>query len=133
CARTSRVERIRGWVDIDERLAGPEEVLEAVRGVMDAHLEQTERELLERLAAERATDGRAAEGVEAVLPALVEQKVETLLVREGAEAPGVKCVTCGWMGRRASSAARSTTPRSTRWRTSSSPRSRARCSSRPAS
>jgi peptide chain release factor subunit 1 len=92
------VERIRGWVDIDERLASPEEVLEAVRGVMDAHLEQTERELLERLAAERATDGRAAEGVDAVLPALVEQKVETLLVREGAEAPGVKCVTCGWMG-----------------------------------
>src|SRR4051794_23911834 len=91
-------ERIRGWVDIDERLAGPDEVLEAVRGVMDAHLEQTERELLERLAAERATDGRAAEGVEAVLPALVEQKVQTLLVREGAEAPGVKCVTCGWMG-----------------------------------
>src|SRR4051812_48229040 len=92
------IERIRGWVDIDERLAGPEEVLEAVRGVMDAHLALTERELLERFAAERARDGRAAEGVEAVLPALVEQKVETLLVREGAQAPGVKCVTCGWMG-----------------------------------
>src|SRR3954451_16222766 len=91
-------ERIRGWIDIDERLASAEEVLEAVGGVMDAHLEQTERELLERLAAERATDGRAAEGVEAVLPALVEEKVETLLVRDGAEAPGVKCVTCGWMG-----------------------------------
>src|SRR3954468_4578918 len=92
------IERIRGWVDIDERLAGPEEVLEAVRAVMDAHLALTERELLERFTAERATDGRAAEGVEAVLPALVEQKVETLLVREGAGAPGVKCVTCGWMG-----------------------------------
>ena len=65
---------------------------------MDAHQEQEEHALFERFTAERATDGRAAEGVEAVLAALVEQKVETLLVREGAEAPGVKCVTCGWIG-----------------------------------
>jgi peptide subunit release factor 1 (eRF1) len=92
------IERNRGWVDIDERLAAPEEVLEAVRGVMDEHLEREERELFERFKAERATEGRAAAGLEAVLAALVEQKVETLLVREGAEEPGAKCVTCGWLG-----------------------------------
>src|SRR3954451_2504517 len=91
-------ERIRGWVDIDERLASPEEVLEAVRGVMDEYLEGEERALFERFAAESATDGRAAENLPDVLAALVERKVETLLVREGAEAPGTKCVTCGWLG-----------------------------------
>jgi peptide chain release factor subunit 1 len=91
-------ERIRGWVDIDERLASPEEVLEAVRGVMDEYLGEQERELFERFAAETATNGRAAEGLDGVLAALVERKVETLLVREGAEAPGSKCVTCGWLG-----------------------------------
>jgi peptide chain release factor subunit 1 len=92
-------ERIRGWVDIDEKLASEAEVFEAVREIMDAHLEQEERELLERFAAERATDGRAAEGLEPVLAALVERRVETLLVVEGATAAGTKCVTCGWLGR----------------------------------
>jgi peptide chain release factor subunit 1 len=91
-------ERIRGWVDIDERIAAPDEVLEAVREVMDAHLAAQEQALLERVAAERGTDGRAAAGLDEVLAALVEQRVETLLVREGAEAPGVKCVTCDWLG-----------------------------------
>src|SRR3954447_5381345 len=91
-------ERIRGWVDIDERLATPEEVLESVRGVMDEYLEAEQQALFERFSAEAATHGRAAEGLQDVLAALVERKVETLLMPEGAEAPGTKCVTCGWLG-----------------------------------
>jgi peptide chain release factor subunit 1 len=91
-------ERVRGWIDIDERQASPDEVLEAVRGVMDEYLAQAETELFERFNQERATEGRAAEGVGDVLAALVERKVETLIVRENAEAEGVKCVTCGWIG-----------------------------------
>ena len=91
-------ERIRGWVDIDEKLSSEAEVFGAVREQMNAHLEQEERELLERFATERATDGRAAEGLGPVLAALVERRVETLLVREGAAATGAKCVTCGWIG-----------------------------------
>jgi peptide chain release factor subunit 1 len=90
--------RIRGWVDIDEKRASESEVFEAVREVMDAHVEQEERALLERFAAEQATDGRAAEGIEPVLAALVERRVETLLVRDGAAAPGTQCVTCSWLG-----------------------------------
>ena len=92
------IERIRGWVDIDEKSASGDEVFEAVRDVMDAHLEAEERALFERFAAEQGTDGRAAAGLEPVLAALAEKRVETLLVREGAAAPGTKCVTCGWLG-----------------------------------
>jgi len=91
-------ERIRGWVDIEEKLASESQVFEAVREVMDAHLEQEERALLERFAAETATDGRAADGIDPVLAALAERRVETLVVRQGAAAPGTKCVTCGWLG-----------------------------------
>jgi peptide chain release factor subunit 1 len=91
-------ERIRGWVDIDERLATDDEVLEAVREVMEAHLAEEERALFERFEAERGTAGRAAEGQVPVFAALVERRVETLLVREGASVPGTKCVTCGWLG-----------------------------------
>jgi peptide chain release factor subunit 1 len=91
-------ERLRGWVDIDEELANEDEILEAVRDVMDAQFEREEQELFATFTAARGTGGRAAEGLEPVLGALVERKVETLMVREGAEVPGVKCVTCGWLG-----------------------------------
>jgi peptide chain release factor subunit 1 len=91
-------ERIRGWIDIDEERAGADEVFAAVREVIDAHQDQEEAALFERLAAERATGGRAAEGLEPVLAALAEKRVETLVVREGAAEPGTKCVTCGWLG-----------------------------------
>lgn len=92
------LERVRGWIDIDEKLAGPDEVFEAVREVMDAHLEGEERALFERFASGQGGNGRSVDGVQPVLAALVEQKVETLLVREGADSPGSKCVTCGWIG-----------------------------------
>src|SRR5919112_5345147 len=92
------LERTRGWVDIDEKLAGPDEVFKAVQEIMDAHIEDEQRALFERFVAEQGINGRAAEGLQPVLAALVEQKVETLLVRQGAQAPGSKCVTCGWLG-----------------------------------
>jgi peptide subunit release factor 1 (eRF1) len=85
-------------VDIDEKLASEDQVLDAVREVMDAHLEREQRALFERFSAEHGTNGRAAAGLERVLASLAEKKVETLLVREAAEAPGTKCVTCGWIG-----------------------------------
>ena len=89
---------MRGWIDIDEGLAKEDEVFAAARVVMDEHLANEERRLLETFEAERATDGRAAADLKAVLEALVEQRVETLLVQEGADAEGTKCVTCGWLG-----------------------------------
>jgi peptide chain release factor subunit 1 len=92
-------ERLRGWVDLDEDLANADEVLEAVRGVMDEQLEREEQALAERFTAAQGTGGRRAEGLEPVLAALVERKVETLMIREGSELPGTKCVTCGWLGR----------------------------------
>jgi peptide chain release factor subunit 1 len=92
------LERVRGWVDIDERLASEDEVFEAVRGVMDEHLAEQERELFAKFEEEHGTGGAAATGVQDVLEALVEQRVETLMVREGATAEGRKCVTCGWLG-----------------------------------
>ncbi len=92
------LERVRGWIDIDEGLASEDDVFAAARVVMDEHQANEERELLERFEAERATGGRAASNLKDVLEALVEQRVETLLVHEGAEAEGAKCVTCGWIG-----------------------------------
>ncbi len=95
---TYLLEKVRGWVDIDEGLASEDEVFEAVRDVIDGYLAGQERELFERYEAERGTNGRAATGAKDALAALVEQRVETLMVKEGAELEGTKCVTCGWIG-----------------------------------
>ena len=54
--------------------------------------------MFERFAAEQGSGGRTADELHSVLAALVERRVEALMVREGAEAPGTKCVTCGWLG-----------------------------------
>lgn len=89
------LERVRGWIDIDEEHASAEEVFAAAHEVMETYLDERERELLDRL---RASSDRSATVLDAVLEALVAQRVETLIVKEGAEAPGVKCVTCGWIG-----------------------------------
>jgi peptide chain release factor subunit 1 len=129
-AHSYLLERLRGWIDIDEDLASEDEVLEAVRPVMDEQAEREETELLEVFAAAKATGGRAAEGLDLVLAALVERRVETLLIREGAEAPGTKCVTCNWLGGSESTSARSTRPHSTPSTTSSSRRYRPRSNRR---
>ena len=42
-------------------------------------------------------NGRAAAGLSAVLGALVERRVETLLYDAGVDAEGVVCPRCGWM------------------------------------
>jgi len=97
-AHSYLLERVRGWVDIDEGTASEQEVFDAVREVMEAHVTATEQELFERFRAEQGTNGRAATGLDAVLAALAEQRVETLMVKDAAEAEGVKCVTCGWIG-----------------------------------
>ena len=92
------LEKVRGWIDIDEQLASEDEVFEAVRGVIDDYLAAQQRELFERYEAARGTGGRAATGAKDVLAALVEQRVETLMIKEGAAVEGSKCVTCGWIG-----------------------------------
>src|SRR3954454_2284693 len=90
------LERVRGWVDIDERLASEDEVFDAVRGVMDEYLARQEQELFERYEQGRGGGaGAVATGVAEVLERLVEQRVETLMVHDGAAAQGRTCVTCG--------------------------------------
>src|SRR4051812_37933396 len=74
-------ERLRGWVDIDEDLANENEILEAVRGVMDAQLEREEQELFHTLAAAQGTGGRAPRGAPPRPAAPGERKGETPVVR----------------------------------------------------
>ena len=91
-------ETLAGRVDVDVEVAGPDDVARAVEPLLDELDREREREALERLEAGLGSDGRAAAGLDRVLSALNERRVETLLFADGRAAPGVSCPRCGWLG-----------------------------------
>jgi peptide chain release factor subunit 1 len=87
-------ERLAGRIDGDVEHSTPEEVLEAVQPRFEELEEEREAEALERL----GEAGRAAIGLEDVLRALNERRVETLVADERYSAEGTCCPSCGWLG-----------------------------------
>jgi len=96
-------ERIAGRIDVDVENTSPDQVLEAAADRMEEHDRERERQALDRLAERLGTGGRAAAGLDDVLDALNQRKVEILLFEQGLSAPGVVCPQCGWTGAQASS------------------------------
>jgi peptide chain release factor subunit 1 len=91
-------ERLAGRLDIDVENSTPEEVRRAASTRIEQATRATQDAALARLAeAFGVGSGRAASGLEAVLAAVHEQRVEILLVDAGFAAPGVACPTCGWL------------------------------------
>ena len=72
----------------------PEQVHQAVQPRFDELEDERESEALERL----GEPERAAIGLEDVLRALNERRVETLVADERFAAEGTCCPTCGWLG-----------------------------------
>jgi len=87
-------ERLAGRIDVDVEHSTPEQVLEAVQPRFEELEEEREAQALERL----GEAGRAAIGLEDVLRALNERRVETLVADERYSAPGTRCPSCGWLG-----------------------------------
>jgi peptide chain release factor subunit 1 len=91
-------ERLAGRLDIDVEHTSAEEVRRAVA----PHVERAARARLDAAVARLAEafgagTGRAASGLEEVLSAVHEQRVEALLVDDGFAAPGAVCPSCGWL------------------------------------
>jgi peptide chain release factor subunit 1 len=90
-------ERMAGSVSVDVEHASADQVLTAAREAIDAVEASAEREALDRLS-EALGRRRGAAGLEDVLRALNEQRVELLLLDERFTAAGVTCPRCGWLG-----------------------------------
>ena len=91
-------EKLVGRIQIDVENSSAEEV-RAAAGEAIASFERTrEDELLTRLANEKNSGGRGVTGLEDVLRAVNERRVETLLIDDGHTEPGVECPQCGWLG-----------------------------------
>jgi peptide chain release factor subunit 1 len=87
-------ERLAGRIDVDVDNSTPEQVLQKAQPLFEELEEEREAAALERL----GEGGRAALGLEDVLQALNERRVECLLLDERFAAPGASCPECGWLG-----------------------------------
>ena len=81
-------ERIAGRLSVDIENASLDDVCAAARPVIEEHVRRVEREALDRLAQGVGTGGRGAAGIEQVLDALNQARVETLLIAENFRASG---------------------------------------------
>jgi peptide chain release factor subunit 1 len=86
---------LAGRVDVDVENTNADEVAEAAAETMREHEEKEQTELLGRLEEGLGRGERAAAGLDDVLAALNEQRVETLLVDAGFSATGAQCPSCG--------------------------------------
>jgi peptide chain release factor subunit 1 len=87
-------ERLAGRIDVDVEHSTAEQVLEAVQPRFEELEDEREAQALERL----GEAGRAATGLDDVLRALNERRVETLVMDERFSAEGTRCPSCGWLG-----------------------------------
>ncbi|MEA2255683.1 MAG: peptide chain release factor subunit 1 [Solirubrobacteraceae bacterium] len=90
-------QRVAGRIALDVEHTSAEDVRRAAMPHLEAAARAKQDKALAALA-ERLAHGRAVGGLEAVLDAVHQQRVHTLLVDAGFRAPGVVCPTCGWLG-----------------------------------
>jgi peptide chain release factor subunit 1 len=86
---------LAGRVDVDVENTNADEVAEAAAEAMRAHEEKAQTELLGRLEEGLGRGERAAAGLDDVLAALNEQRVETVLIDAAFSAAGAQCPSCG--------------------------------------
>lgn len=91
-------ERSLGRFDVDVEHVNAEQAYAAALPLFEAAKERRLKVLLERLNAGLAHGDRAAAGLTAVLDALNERRVETLLYETGFASPGYACPQSGWLG-----------------------------------
>jgi hypothetical protein len=89
---------LAGRFDTEVWHAGADDVLKAARPVLDELIARRDVELLERIDEGVGKGARAVAGINDVLPAVHERRIDTLVVQEGFTAMGVRCPQCGWLG-----------------------------------
>src|SRR3954468_4733227 len=89
---------VQGQFDVDVWNTNADEGLKSAKPLLDELTARRDVELLERIDQGIGTGARAVKGLNDVLPAVHERRVDTLVVQEGFTAKGVCCPQCGWLG-----------------------------------
>jgi peptide subunit release factor 1 (eRF1) len=88
-------QRLAGRLTIDVENTTADDVLAAAHPLIQAHELNAERAALDRLKQGVGAGGRGVSGLDDVLTALNERRVETLLLEERFQMPGRVCPQCG--------------------------------------
>ena len=88
-------ERLAGRIEVDVENSNVDEVYAAASSKIVEHERARERQALDRLREGVSTGRRGVAGLEDVLEALNERRVEILLLEPGTEASGCTCPQCG--------------------------------------
>jgi peptide subunit release factor 1 (eRF1) len=88
-------ERLGGRIDIDVENSSPDDVCATARPKIEEFDHAAEREALDRVQEGVSKGTRAAAGLDGVLAALNERRVETLLMNQGFDSAGCSCPQCG--------------------------------------
>src|SRR4051812_5034173 len=91
-------ERLAGRVDVDVENTSADEVQRAAAVKIEEHERGRERSALDRLSEGLSKGTRAAAGLDDVLEALNERRVETLMLEPSYQTAGCTCPQCGWVG-----------------------------------
>jgi peptide chain release factor subunit 1 len=91
-------ERVVGRIGVDVENTSVDEVHRAAAVKIEAYEQQRDRAALDRLSEGLSKGSRAAAGLDDVLEALNERRVEILLLEPGYQVPGCTCPQCGWVG-----------------------------------
>ena len=87
-------QRLAGRLTVDVENTPEDEVLAAARPLMEEHERRAERAALDRLQQGVGAGGRGVSGLDDVLAALNERRVEILLIEERFQMPGTVCPQC---------------------------------------
>jgi peptide subunit release factor 1 (eRF1) len=87
-----------GRIGIDVENTSVDEVHRAAAVKIEEYERQRNRAALDRLSEGLSKGSRAAAGLDHVLEALNERRVEILLLEPGYQVPGCTCPQCGWVG-----------------------------------
>jgi peptide chain release factor subunit 1 len=90
-------DRVAGTFHADPATAPPAEIRKSARSILERYEREQEQRLISGVLEKAAVGGPAALGLESCLQAGSMAAINTLLVQEGATAPGVVCDESGWL------------------------------------
>lgn len=93
-------ERLAGRIELDVEHVSTGDVLREATPFIEEDERRREREALDRLSEALARAGKASSGLDNVLRAVNERRVETLMLVPGFGAPGLACPSCDFLGSR---------------------------------
>ncbi|WP_326641405.1 hypothetical protein OG884_01695 [Streptosporangium sp. NBC_01755] len=92
--------KVAGVFNVDMgKVATPEEIRESAERIVADYEREEERRLVQQVFERAAVGGNAAIGVDECLWGGTTAAIDTLLIQDGAEVPGVICDESGWLAR----------------------------------